>query len=141
MKFLTLTSFMIMAALFFLAPAQAEVVNTGGTGAPLVIDENQTIDEALEEKEEKEKEAWEKLNEIEAQASTPKTTATTQSETDLKDQSDFVPENEDRKRKTRQVLNPRSTVNGIQGRWMPKKVWENDVDNDKARTILQNSNY
>ncbi len=42
-------------------------------------------------------------------------------------------------RKVRKVLQERSIVNGVQGRYMPKKVWEDDVDNEAGLNKLKKS--
>lgn len=42
-------------------------------------------------------------------------------------------------KKDRKVLKDRSLVNGIQGRYMPKKVWEDDVDNQSGVNLLKKS--
>ena len=46
---------------------------------------------------------------------------------------------ETNKRKVRKVLQERSLVNGVQGRYMPKKVWEDDVDNEAGVNLLKKS--
>ena len=46
---------------------------------------------------------------------------------------------ETNKRKVRKVLQERSLVNGVQGRYMPKKVWEDDDDNEAGVNLLKKS--
>lgn len=54
----------------------------------------------------------------------------------------YPPEEEEPKKKVkREVLEKKQAVNGISGTWLPKKVWENDIDNDLGRTLLKNSTH
>ncbi len=42
-----------------------------------------------------------------------------------------------KERKVKKLLGERSTVNGVSGRWLPPKVWEQDVDNNAAANALR----
>lgn len=43
------------------------------------------------------------------------------------------------KKVRRELMQKRQAVNGIQGTWLPKKVWENDIDNNLGQTLLKKS--
>lgn len=72
-------------------------------------------------------------------AAPKKTKPADQAESDALDELDDIlgGDTKSKTRKVKKLLGDRSTVNGVQGRWLPQKVWEQDVDNNAAANALR----